>query len=49
MMLRLQTNVVNLASCQLVAILTKMSFPQHVFTAENVGVALKTSSRFTVY
>ncbi len=42
-MLRLKTNAVDLASCQLAAILAKMSFPQHVFTAANLGVAVETS------
>ncbi len=52
-MLRVKTNVVDLASCQLAAILVKMSFPQHVFTAANLGVAVKTlccgRDKFKVY
>ncbi len=48
-MIRLKTNVVDLDSCQLAAILATMSFLQHVFTAANLGVAVETSSRFTVY
>ncbi len=52
-MLRLKTNVVDLASCQLAAILASMSFPQHVFTTTNLGVAVKTlccgRDKFKVY
>ncbi len=52
-MLRVKTNVVDLASCQLAAILAKMSFPQHVFTAANLGIKVKTlccgRDKFKVY
>ncbi len=52
-MLRLKTNVVDIASCQLAVILAKMSFPQHVFTAANLSVVVKTlccgRDKFNVY